>query len=66
MCVITFEIMYLRALASTLSFEALSKPFLDRLDIFSDATNVTNTAVLFKWKLCTGKADSAPTNADKS
>ena len=27
------------ALTLTLSFEALSKPFFDRLDIFSDATN---------------------------
>ena len=33
----------MRALTLTLSFEALSKPFFDRLDIFSDATNLKIT-----------------------
>ena len=31
---------------STLSFEALNEPILDRLDIFSDATDLKNTLVL--------------------
>jgi len=42
------ELVKLLGHASTLevSFEAVSKPFFDRLDIFSDATDLKNTLVL--------------------
>ena len=36
-----------------LSFEALSEPIFDRLDIFSDAIDTTNTLVLFKMRQTT-------------
>ena len=36
-----------------LSFEALSKPIFNRLDIFSDAIDTTNKLVLFKMRQAT-------------